>query len=71
MVSATYPMTESATPNYIDDLAGHIQARSGEADGLGLRKQEEKSWSREVTVLTLEELLPMSFGPEQLEQGTK
>jgi cytidine deaminase len=71
MVSATYPMSGDDVPKYIDDLSTHIAQRAAEGEGLGgtKREVEGRSWSKEVTVLTLEELLPMSFGPEQLVAG--
>lgn len=67
MVSATYPMAEQQAPSYLSDLEKHIESRDAEG-GLGGTKKEvaARSWSKEITVLTLEELLPMSFGPDQM-----
>ncbi len=66
MVGATYP---TDAPGYMDDLAKFIEERSAEGEGMKLQKKEKRSWSGEIVVLTLEELLPLSFGPEQLEQA--
>lgn len=73
MVSATYPLSEDSVPSYIEELAAFMAERAGAGEGLGGSKKEVQShsWKDEVTVLTLEELLPMSFGPDELAAGQK
>lgn len=72
MVAASYPLSDDSVPSYVADLGQHIDSRTAEGEGLGGSKKEVAgfTWSKEVTVLSLEELLPMSFGPEQLAEGT-
>jgi cytidine deaminase len=72
MVAASYPLSDDSVPSYVADLSKHIESRTAEGEGLGGSKKEVAglTWSKEVTVLSLEELLPMSFGPEQLAEGT-
>jgi cytidine deaminase len=71
MVAAGYGRSEENTPTYVRDLADFMAQRAAEGEGFGGTKKEveSRSWSEEVTVLSLEELLPMSFGPEQLTAG--
>ncbi len=55
MVSSTYPRETEETPKFLHDAAGPKGKAMGEF----------------ITEMSLKELLPMSFGPEELGLETK
>lgn len=71
MAAAWYPVSDDTPPAFIEDLAQHVRDRSRDrkSDGGVVLGLEGSSWSEVVTVLSMGELLPMSFGPDQLVTG--
>lgn len=56
MLSAEYPLDEQPPASLLSALSA-----KGLAQG-----EESAEWESLIKIMTLEELLPMSFGPEQL-----
>ena len=57
MLSSTYPLDEKPPASLLAALSAH-NLIEGKAEG---------EWKDLIKIMTLEELLPMSFGPEQLQ----
>lgn len=61
MVASTYPTDATSPPSTLNSALSAHKLVAGSDVG-----DEDKQWEKVIKIMTLEELLPMSFGPEQL-----
>lgn len=65
MLSSEYPKADADAPEVLSEALKHyglVEGSEASSDSAG-----EAEWTKYIKIMTLEELLPMSFGPEQLE----
>jgi cytidine deaminase len=70
MLSSEYPREEADVPEVLRQaLLAHDLVQGSESSPELKQEQDAAEWTKYIKIMTLEELLPMSFGPDQLSQA--
>ena len=70
MLSSEYPKHDAGVPEVLQQaLLAYGLLEGSERPQEGTTGQDTAEWTKYIKIMTLEELLPMSFGPDQLSQA--
>lgn len=70
MLSSEYPKEDVDVPDVLRQaLLTHDLVEGAAGSTASRTEQDGAEWTQFIKIMTLEELLPMSFGPDQLSQA--